>query len=84
MFGIRATVAVQHDNRDAEFFIVRKQVEEALRGVARWNGTVFEFHSLSCEQIAKALLLGMRDYYGDHYIAMAVSEDGENEAEVTA
>ena len=68
---------VRHDNRDVEFIMFKRDVEQYLR-VNYWRSDYrcLMFGPMSCEMIAKELL----EYFECEYVA--VWEDNENGAEV--
>jgi hypothetical protein len=68
---------VRHDNRDVEFIMFKRDVEQYLR-VKYWRADYrcLMFGPMSCEMIAKELL----EYFECEYVA--VWEDNENGAEV--
>lgn len=68
---------VRHDNRDVEFIMFKRDVEQYLR-VNYWRDDYrcLMFGPMSCEMIAKELL----EYFECEYVA--VWEDNENGAEV--
>jgi hypothetical protein len=75
-FHVRLDLRVSHADRDAEFFIVRRELDKFLDG---WRDE--PLGSLSCEMIAGLII----EYFQSiHYTVhkCAVSEDGENGAEV--
>lgn len=73
MFHIRATIQVDHGDRQEEFILLKRRVETWLD--AKY-GTPCQFGSMSCEAIARELL----EAFGFQFVE--VSEDGENGAVV--
>ena len=54
IFHVKAELPVNHDDRDVEFIIFKRRVEKYM--TAKW-GMPCEFGSLSCEAIAKTLMV---------------------------
>lgn len=80
-FLCAATVAVQHDNRDVEFFILKDKLESfprvAYKPYHKDLKNTRELGSRSCEMIAKEIF----DFLareGFMPMDVTVSEDGEN------
>lgn len=76
LFGVRAEVAVTHDDRDIEFH----DLSDAVR--AWWGPAPREWGEASCESIAHQLVAHLAEK-GLHVISVMVSEDSENGATVT-
>jgi hypothetical protein len=77
MFHVTAKKAVNHDDRDVEFIMFKRDIENFLRdmyydSVARTH----RFGPMSCEMIARELF----EYFDCEYVS--VYEDNENGAEV--
>ena len=77
MFHIEAKVQVYHDNRDKEFIMLKRDIEEYLkrkyyRSVARMH----IFGAMSCEMIAREILEEF------NCKSVKVWEDLENGAEI--
>lgn len=75
MFGIKAYVTVNHDDRDVEFIWLKHQIQDYL--VTKYFDTTLKlcnFGGMSCEMIGKEL--------GDKFklSRVEVNEDGENGA----
>jgi len=78
-FHVTVKVAVEHHDRDIEFFICQKEVEEAL--VSLYGDKTPNLGRKSCEEIAEDLYTFLsRRYYRD--MVISVSEDGEVGAEL--
>ena len=71
VFDVKLGIEVGDDNREVEFFQLKKKVDEYINKT--FEGQQFEF---SCEQIAKLLLTRFSASF------VEVSEDGENGATV--
>lgn len=78
MFHVELISEVFHDDRELEFFIVKKQLDEFI-------GARFPYgeDAGSCEQIAEAIMIHFAELLydetlGSRFIACKVCEDGEN------
>lgn len=76
LFGIRAEVAVTHDDRDIEFHDLSDNIREW------WGSVPREWEEASCESIARQLLAHLT-LAGLTVISITVSEDSENGATIT-
>ncbi len=78
-FHVTVKVAVEHHDRDIEFFVFQKAVEDVI--VSLYGGGTPDLGRKSCEEIAEDLYKGLSyKYYRD--MVISVSEDGEVGAEV--
>lgn len=78
VFHIKAYVKVSHDNRDVEFIILKHKIKSFLYDEYFDSQLrLFDFDTMSCEQIAKAFISKF------DLSRCEVSEDGENGAIVT-
>ncbi len=76
-FHVSIEVAVGHDDREIEFFILKRQMQ------AHPICAMKNLGSMSCEMIAKEFIVLLRNLYGDdRFYNVEVSEDGENAAVV--
>lgn len=73
VFKVRTAFSVKHNNRDLEFFLVQKKVQNILD---QWEGRMLD---MSCEMFADAIVQELL-MDGLPVCFCAVSEDGENEA----
>ena len=73
-FGITLEVEVCHNERDKEFILLKREVEQYFE---RCYGKPAEFKNMSCEAIAERL---MRTFGAT---MVQVDEDGENYAKLT-
>lgn len=75
MFKVRATLEVDHANRQLEFFIAQRAVED-IADV--YKDTCFEY---SCERLAELFYeaLEKRPAYKGRVLEVVISEDGEND-----
>ena len=79
MFHIEAKVEVFHDNRDKEFIMLKRDIEEYLKKrYYRPVGRTHHFGPMSCEMIAREILEKF------NCKSVQVWEDLENGAEVVA
>ena len=74
IFKFRAEIEVFHDDRDIEFFIMKKDLQENV-----WPLQV-EFDYKSCEMLAKDVVTYLTTKYPGRSITVDCSEDGENGA----
>ena len=74
---ITAKKPVYHDDRDVEFIMFKRDIEEWLRNTY-WNPSsrTHEFGAKSCEMLAREIL----EEFGCNYVS--VFEDNENGAEI--
>lgn len=76
MFKVKVGVNVTHNNRQVEFFILKRALSQIL--VSKLDGEKFES---SCEQIAWSIC-NLLEALGYDVAYVDVSEDGENGATV--
>lgn len=74
MFHIRCRKAVDHENRDIEIILLKREITAKLR---KGYGQPCNFGAMSCETIARILVV---EY---NLTTCEVLEDGENGAIVT-
>lgn len=74
-FFVSLTIAVEHDDRELEFFLVQRELKS-------WLPTTVNLGLMSCEMIAKDILAKAVLKYGQREMVCEVSEDGENSAVV--
>lgn len=78
MFHFTVEMEVFHDDRDVEFILFKRELEEF------YNCGVLKLDFKSCEMIAKDLLQTLQvKAYDGRDIKITVSEDGENGATLT-
>lgn len=76
-FHIGLRIEVRHDDRELEFILVKRALENRLSRLPKKS-------DLSCEMIADKLIQWVEDKYGgNREISCEVFEDGENGAVVT-
>ena len=72
MFHVTAKIAVTHLDRELEFFLVKWDLEEFIKGG--------DMDYKSCEMMATDMLEHLKETWGDHrYYEITVSEDGESD-----
>lgn len=82
MFMVHAEIAVDHNDRDIEFIMVKHRLDAYIKEHLDKNG-VWQMGRMSCEQVAIELAHVLIEEYGDHRtIDVGVYEDGENGAYV--
>ena len=83
MFHIRATVPVQHDDRDVEFIRMKGEIRELLDQRFGREGSLPDMGATSCEMLGRYIALYLLAIYGAAaWAEVEVSEDGENGATV--
>jgi len=73
IFFIEAEIEVKHDDRELEFFLVKRKLDDFID--LAFNNKTFE---LSCEQIADKLIGIILHHYGERKITVTVYEDNNN------
>lgn len=77
MFHIYATIEVKHDDRELEFILVKRRIEEFIKSIGLDSQNAV--HVYSCEQIARLILAMLQRNYGiSRYMKVEVYEDNEN------
>lgn len=76
IFHVELTVEVDHDDRDVEFILMKRALEEYIE-------ECLAHRDYSCEQYAKSIARWGANTY-DQPTRCTVSEDGENGARVSA
>ena len=74
MFHFKATVSVEHNDRDIEFILFKRELESIF------DSGAMEVDYKSCEMLAEELIDYITDKYPNRVISVEVSEDGENGA----
>ena len=72
IFKFKVQIEVYNDDRDIEFFIFKRWLESL------YADDILELDYKSCEMIADDLAKEIKDKYSDRWLAIDVSEDGEN------
>ena len=76
MFHFRVRVAVNHNDRDIEFILFKRELESLYQGT-------MNIDYKSCEMLAEELIGYIVKNYPNRYVEVGVSEDGENGAVLT-
>ena len=71
LFHFKVWIEVFHDDRDIEFILFKRWLEDLYRGT-------LELDYKSCEMIADNLAVAIQTRYPGRQITIDVSEDGEN------
>jgi hypothetical protein len=74
MFHFKATISVTHNDRELEFILIKRELENL------YNGGTMQIDSKSCEMLAEELIEYISQKYPGRYIEIEISEDGENGA----
>ena len=72
IFKFKVQIEVYNDDRDVEFFIFKRWLESL------YTDDTLELDYKSCEMIADDLAKEIKDKYSGRWLAIDVSEDGEN------
>ena len=74
MFHFEVKISVTHNDRELEFILVKRNVEN-------WLSTMYNINYKSCEMLAEDLIAYLMACYGENrYYQVIVSEDNENGA----
>lgn len=77
IFHFRVTLEVFHSDRDIEFILFKRELENL------YAGSTLEMDYKSCEMLAEDLIGYITEHYPNRTISVEVSEDGENGATLT-
>lgn len=77
IFHFRVEMEVFHDNRDVEFIMLKRELEQL------YADNILQLNFQSCEMMARSLLKYLQDTYGTRYYSVTVSEDDENGATIS-
>lgn len=75
VFYVTTTISVKEDDREIEFFVLQKKVQEIIKDIL-----IPMPETKSCEQMAKTLIRHLDAKYPNRMITVKVSEDNENSA----
>jgi hypothetical protein len=75
VFHVTAIIKVDHDDRDLEFFIVKRDLQKFIS-----NEFPMNLGAASCEMIATTILYYLVNTWTKGSVSVEVSEDGENSA----
>lgn len=78
MFHFRVNMEVFHNDRDVEFILFKRELENL------YTGGTLQLDYKSCEMLANELIDYIVQTYPGRDVEVSVSEDGENGAIVTA
>lgn len=80
IFNIRTQIEVFNDDRELEFILVKREIDNYFRDKKDNYGT-YHMGDQSCEMIAINLIKHLKSLYGDNRkITVSVFEDNENGA----
>lgn len=82
MFGVRLEVEVYHDDRELEFILLKRSVNNWINSEKDEFGT-WQMGAMSCEMVANWLIDNVKQELpkgNERYIKVTVDEDGENGA----
>lgn len=71
MFHFKVWIQVYHDDRDIEFILFKRELEDLY-------DSILELDYKSCEMIARDLYAEIKSRYPGREVWIDVSEDGEN------
>ena len=80
VFHITVSVEVAGDDREIEFFLLQREIDEILAHTFNREEGVVILEARSCEMIADEIHTRMAQGYPGQKIRISVSEDNENEA----
>lgn len=83
IFHVKVTASVTHAERDIEFILFKREVEEIIQRIQADEDTSQPLSDWSCETWAKAILTALRDRGYNNKMTCEISEDGENGAVVS-
>lgn len=72
IFHFSVTVEVKHDDRDIEFILLKRELENL------YTEETLQLNHKSCEMLADELAVEIIRRYPDRNVSVTVSEDGEN------
>lgn len=77
IFHFKATVSVEHNDRDIEFILFKRELE------LLYDVGAMQVDYKSCEMLAEELINYIVGAYPNRTVSVEVSEDGENGATLT-
>lgn len=82
VFNVKTTIEVFHNERELEFFCLQDEIERFIRRHYnhKWTTYVEGIYIGSCEALAEALVLYLKETYPGRYVRVEVWEDNENGA----
>ena len=84
MFGVYLEVEVYHDDRELEFILLKRSVNNWIKSRQDEFGT-WQMGAMSCEMVANWLIENVKEELpkgNERYIKVRVDEDGENGATI--
>ena len=72
IFHFRVEMEVFHDDRDVEFIMLKRELE------GLYNTDTLLLNNMSCEMLARELLIYLTHNYPSRDLTIEVSEDNEN------
>ena len=83
IFGVRLEVEVYHDDRELEFILLKRKVNNWFEAIQTNN--VWQMGAMSCEMVATQLIKFLQkdlEKGNERYFKVTIDEDGENGAVV--
>lgn len=82
VFNIKTTIEVFHNERELEFFRLQDKIERFIRRHynQKWEAYIEGIYIGSCEALAEALVLYLKETYPGRHVRVEVWEDNENGA----
>jgi len=74
MFHFRVEIEVKHDDRDIEFILFKRELEQ------QYESGALQLDYKSCEMMCDDLYKYIKEHYKGRFLNITVSEDGENGA----
>jgi hypothetical protein len=82
VFHVRARMDVNHNDREIEFILVKRHLQQNMIDVFRMSNNLLP--TSSCEEMAEYLCEYIKQFYKRTSVEVEVSEDGENGAVVVS
>lgn len=80
-FHVKASLSVTHDDRQVEFFVFKKAVDDIITNLYEFDGVAFQLGRMSCEQICKDIrnevIIKFNLIRGVDKVSVEVWEDNE-------
>ena len=80
VFHVRLSIEVSETDREIEFFILQRAVNQILKERFEQEEGVVMLGAMSCEMIADEIHSAVSERYPGRNMRISVSEDNENEA----
>ena len=78
LFNVELRISVDHNDRELEFFMVKKRLDNIIKWYIELNGTNLG----SCEMMGESFIKELTELYGNRYYQIKIFEDNENGGEV--